>query len=225
MLNFVRRYFVTCEVERTGGGDVHRDVMRNGFERRIVLEARGRVHIDENANAAAEVDVYVHNALIAREAANADFFTNLGDHFVQRRADGESRREDRVLRKQSVHVRGVLLADLLGELGDIRLEIIGLGDKVRFAVDFDHDANAAIGADIAADDAFRGNAARFFRGGREALFAQIVLGFFKIAFTLGERLFTVHHAGLRQFAQGHDIFCGKHAKSSLWIEWSGDAYS
>ena len=219
MLNLVRRDFIPVKVQRARRRDMHRDVVRNRFERRIILQALGRFQFNQNADATAEMNVYVHNALITGEAADADFFANLGDHLVQRSADGKTRRKDGVLRKQCVHIRGNLFANLSGEIVHVCLKIVGLGDKVRLAVDFDNYANAAIVAQITADDAFRGYASRFFRGGREALFAQIVLGFFKIAFTLGERLFTVHHAGLRQFAQGHDIFRGKHAKSSLWIEW------
>lgn len=66
--------------------------------------------------------------------------------------------------------------------------------EVGFAVDLEDHAYATLCAQIAAHDAFRCDAAGFLCGCRETFLAQIVLGFFKIAFTLGERFFAIHHA-------------------------------
>ena len=87
------------------------------------------------------------------------------------------------------------------------LELVGLGDEVGLAVDFDERAGHALGADVAVHDAFGGNAALLLGGGGKALLAQEVNRLFHIAIGGGERLFAIHHARAGTAAELHNHFC------------------
>ena len=60
---------------------------------------------------------------------------------------------------------------------DKAAKIVGAGDEIGFAVDFDQHADLAAGVDVSVNQAFGGDAARLLGRGREAALAQDFDGF------------------------------------------------
>ena len=88
-----------------------------------------------------------------------------------------------------------------GKLADEAAEVLVLGDEVGLAVDLEHGAGAAVGADGGVDHAILGLAVGFFAGFGDAFFAQDVFGGGKVAIGFGERGLAVHHAGVGFFTE------------------------
>jgi len=99
------------------------------------------------------------------------------------------------------------------------LELIGAGDEIGFAIDFDEHTNLAAGVDVTADQAFAGFTLRFFRGGSLALFAEDADGLFEIAGSLDEGGAAIGKARVGAFAQFFHELGGNLNRGRLCAHW------
>ena len=176
----------------------------------ILADFIGR-NFDHNADLAAHVDVGRHNAfgLIAGETADGDLLAD-GDGRVRNHVfDGLGLVVNELLLHQLVEVSRVRQRDVLRNSVREILEVVGVGNEVGFAVDFDDDADAAFFTNEAVNNTFCRNAGSLLCGCSKALLAQIVESLFNIAVTLFECLFAVHHACAGTLAQSHYVFSGE----------------
>jgi|GEM_PF-6161111 hypothetical protein len=87
------------------------------------------------------------------------------------------------------------------------LVIIGVGDKVSFAVDFYESSHFVCFVQIDINKTFSSNAAGFLSRLGQAFFSQVVDGFIHIAVGSGQGFFAVHHASAGAFTQFLDLTC------------------
>ena len=154
-----------------------------------VVSGLARADFDQHADLRAGVDVSGDESVAgnfdARVTGDLDVLANL-------RHDGDAVGFD-----VRVRIRRKFLCDVVAESA----EAVVLRDKIRLAIDLHQHADFGAGRDVLGDDAFVRRAIRFFRGGRDAFFAQIFHGGFDVAFGLDERLFAIHQARAGHFAE------------------------
>ena len=97
------------------------------------------------------------------------------------------------------------LADVLHEL----LERLALGAEVGLAVDLNHSADTALGADAGIGHTLGGHTAGLLRGLGQALLTQPVNSLVHIAVAGLESLLAVHHADVGHLTQSLNILSGK----------------
>ena len=182
--------------------NLHGDIVCNGGE--LVV-----ADLKKYADFAAEVDIGINDAFNAIEAADGDLFADLCNCAVDNVADGLALVFGEGLSHHIFNGSGILLCNMLCKGSNKVFEIVGLCNKVGFAVDFDDDADAAFFANEAVNNTFCRNAGSLLCGCSKALLAQIVESLFNIAVTLFECLFAVHHACAGTLAQSHYVFSGE----------------
>ena len=161
----------------------------------------GSGELDHDADAAAHVDVGIHGALDADEAADGDLLADAGHsggngmlHSVAVHGGGH----------EGVHVGGVGVGDLLGDPLHESQELVGLGHEVGLAVDLDQHGHVAV--PVIGHNALSGDTAGLLGGSRQALLTQEVDGLLHVAFAGHEGLLAIHHAGARALTEGRYVF-------------------
>ena len=168
----------------------------------------GGVELDDDADAAAGVDVGGDHALVAGEAADLDVLADDQDLLLQQGVHGEVGALGLAL-EQGVYVGGVLGHDGVGAGLDEGLELGVLGHEVGLGVDLDDHGHLAAVADSGESHALGGDTAGLLDRGGQALLPEEVDGLVHIALSLGEGLFAVHHAAAGLFPEGGNVFSGK----------------
>lgn len=161
--------------------DLHCDIVCNSGEL-IVADLK------KYADFAAEVDIGINDAFNAIEAADGDLFADLCNCAVDNVADGLALVFGEGLSHHIFNGSGILLCNMFCKGSNKVFEIVGLCNKVGFAVDFDDDADAAFFTNEAVNNTFCRNAGSLLCGCSKALLAQIVESLFNIAVTLFECL-------------------------------------
>src|SRR5690606_10829345 len=91
----------------------------------------------------------------AFETTHSDVFADLSNQCRTRAFHSALAHRERI---QGSHVGGVFLGDQLGQFIDETDEVVVLGNKIGFAVNFDYSTALAVGSHIQADQAFGGDA-------------------------------------------------------------------
>ena len=97
--------------------------------------------------------------------------------------------------------------DVHGNVVHQALEVVGAGDEVALAVDFDQHADLASGVDVAGHRAFTGGARGLLGGGGNALLAQNDDSALDVALGFGEGVLAIHH-GRVGFVTKFFYLCG-----------------
>jgi hypothetical protein len=113
-----------------------------------------------------------------------------------------------------------------GDVLEQRLEVVGAGDEVGLAVDFEQHADLAAGVDVGADRALVGGAGGLLLRRGHAALAQHDEGAFDVALGLLQGLQTIAHGRAGLLAQLLDQTCTNlfthrrhlHSIHSFWFD-------
>src|ERR671910_221126 len=200
-------------LDNVAGNVVARDVPRRGrrdMERDVVRDLSGTgvggvdaTELDEHADVpAVALNVLVTvddpvRALEAHDAAQADVLADLGTELLDGLAYGPA------VVRLVLEVGVALLGDELRERGDYAAEVGAFRHEVGLAVQLHHRAGAIL--DDHVDGAVLRRPPGAFRGARETLGAQPVLGRLEVTVGRLKRTLAVEHAGAGLLAQRGDV--------------------
>src|SRR5690606_167562 len=97
---------------------------------------------------------------------------------------------------QGSDVGGILFGNELGHFVDEADEVVVLGNKVSFTIDFDDGSAFAVCGNMQADEAFSGNTCSSFAGLVAQLYAENLFSTRQIAVGFGQCLFALHHGSV-----------------------------
>lgn len=178
MFQFCCRYLITVQVGRVGCCDLHGHVLAQ-----FCVSA---LHVHENADLAAAMDVAVYLAFCAFkafEAAYGNVFANLCNGFGYELFYSLAVHFGS---KECVHICRCCHSDLLGNGFCQSLEAFIVAYEVRFAVDFHDDADFAVFRNIGYNGTFRRNASCFLCCLRQTFFTKDIYGLCHISVCFSE---------------------------------------
>ena len=146
------------------------------------------------------------DALIAHKAANLDVLANHKHLFLQ---GGFHRALAHLAGQQGLYRGRVLAHHNASHIFYKVLEQFVLRHKVCLGVHFNHNAQLLFHVSRGIHHALGRNAPGLFLGSRKALLAQPLHSFVKIAASLSQGLFAIHHAAAGLLTQFLYILCSK----------------
>jgi len=184
LINHRGRDVIAADRNRIGGSNLERDVTNELLE---LLRGAGRFlrssQFHQNTDLAAQVDVGTDQAIALHFEALVTADLNV---FADTRDSGNP-----IGFEIGIGIGG----NLGGQLRNERLETVVARDEIGLTIDFDQHADATIGGDCLADEAFVGGTIRLFDGGGGTLLAQDVDGGLEIALGFVQGFFTSHESG------------------------------
>ncbi len=99
------------------------------------------------------------------------------------------------------HIGGFGRGDLEGEIIDESFEFFVAGDEIRFAIDFDQDADFSAHMDIGMDQSLIGFPSGFLGGRSQAFLPEIIDRLFDVVAVFSQRLLAIQDAGAGFFTK------------------------
>ena len=187
------------------GSDLHGDVLADLGGVNAALDSQ----VHQYGAGAAGMDVgHVGGVGKAGEAADLQVLTDGHDLLGHDLGDGQLT-AGVLAGHESVDVGGVVIEDDLADILDELNEQLALGAEVGLAVDLDHGADAALGADLSKGHTLGRHAAGLLCGLGKALLTQPVDCLVHIAIGSLECLLAVHHADIGHFTESFYVLSGK----------------
>ena len=209
------RHAVAINRQRGRGGDVLGDELHELLRRLMRGDfRRGSGHLHQRRELAVVVAIHADHAVLAgieaRDVLDVHGLTGLRRRDLHELGHRLRRIGRERLGEETLDISRLGMHALRDELRDDFAEIFVARDEVRLARHFDQHAGAAVGEDLAADDAFARRAVGTLLGLGDALLTEVLDGGVHIAPILLECLLAIHHAGAGALAEFRNSLRGDH---------------